>query len=464
MADIDALRKTASDISRRLKKNALDKSNIFLAAPPDSDGIASLAILCKSIFANGGVFNARFYNFLSNQKIEVLAGEGYADYIFIDLAEGREKEISEALRHKTIFIDHEYTQGDEDSYVSLNANTFGFDGSKEVSGAGLAYLISKELLPNPNSAAWMAVVGALGERQDVGPRRSFVGLNDLFVQEAVDSAQIEVKEDLMLFGRDVKPIHEAISYTCDPYIQGLTGNKDVSMSTLTTTKIELKKSSRWRVSSDLSKEERDRLLLALTSYLEISGDKISSLIGNAYLLKREDEHSFLKDCRDFASLLDASGALGQPSLGLSVCLGDRGKALSESERLLIEYRNLVLRSLNVILSNEERVVFSDHMVTVTADGLVTESIAGSIILALSAVPTMRERIVMLRVPIEDSLIRYWIRKGNWCASEADVGQSTRKIARSMDCLGGGNKSSAGARVSALKASEFAEKLRRELKT
>ncbi|MDG6933897.1 MAG: DHH family phosphoesterase [Nitrososphaerota archaeon] len=464
MADIEGLRKAASAIARNLRKNAVEKSNVFLAGPPDCDGIASIAILCKSIFANGGLFNARFYNFLSTQEIENIADDAYDSYVFVDLAEAREKEIYEALKEKAIFIGHHDIQGEDGEYTSLNASKFGFDGSKEISGSGLAYLVSKELLPNPNSAAWLAVVGALGDRQDIGPKRSLVGLNELFVQDAIDTAQVEVREDLMLFGREVKPIHEAISYTYDPFIQGLTGNKDVCMSALASSKIELKNASKWRVSSDLSKEERDKLLLTLTSYLEVSGDNISSLLGNTYLLRREDEHSYLKDCRDFASLLDACGRLGEPGVGLSVCLGDRGRALSESERLLIEYRKSILRSVNLLLSNEDRVLFNDSLVTVTADGIISESMAGALASSLAAIPKIRERVLMLRVPVEDSLIQFSVRKGNWCSAEVDVGQSVRKIAQSMECHGGGHRVMATARVSALKASEFAERLRKELKS
>ncbi|MEM3638002.1 MAG: DHH family phosphoesterase [Conexivisphaerales archaeon] len=464
MADIEALRKKASEIGQRLKKAASSKDSIFVAGRPDADGLATVAIICKSIFANNGIFHARFMNVLEKDELEKLSEENYSHYVFCELAGGKERQIFEVLGDKAIFIGHHNPQGDSDSFLSLNANTFGFDGSKEVSSSGLAYLISREMLPHPDSAAWLSLIGALGDRQDVGSKRSLIGLNELFLQDALNSSQVEVAEELLLFGRDVKALHEAIAYTTDPFIQGLTGNKDVCLSVLTSAKLELKKSSRWRVSSDLSNEERDKLLLTLTSYLQVTGDSISSVVGTVYLLKREDEHSFLKDARDFALLLDASGRMGRPGSGLSVCLGDRGKALTEAEKLLIDYKNQILRSIKVILSDEERLTFSDSVAVVGAEGLVDEQMAGALANALTVVPRVREKVIVLRVTTRDGMVKFSVRKGSACSLDVDVGQVVRKVSLQCDGEGGGHRTMAGARVSSVKASEFVERLRKEVKS
>lgn len=464
MADIEALRKAASNIGQKLKKAASEKESVLILGRPDSDGIAASAVLCKGIYFNGGIFNARFRAHLSKEAVESLSTEGYDHYVICELGGGREREFSEILGDKAIFIGHHNPQGEADSYISLNANSFGFDGSREVSCSGLAYLISKEMLPHPDSAAWLAIVGALGDRQDVGTKRSLVGLNELFMQDAVNSSQIEVKEELLLFGRDVKPIHEAIAYTHDPFIQGLTGNKDVCLSVLSSAKIELKKASRWKVASDLTSEERDKLLLTLSSYLQVSGDSMSSIVGTVYLLRREDEHSFLKDGRDYASLLEASARLGRASAGLSVCLGDRGKALTEAEKLLMDYKQRVLKCIRVILSDEERLSLSDSIAYVVGDGLVDESMSGSIAEALKVVPRLRDKVIILRTPVIGGVVKFSLRKGLSCQYEVDVGQVVRKISMLVDGEGGGHRTSAGARVSSVKANEFMEKIRKEVRS
>src|SRR5579875_1059088 len=446
MADIEALRRKASEIGQKLKNAASSRESIFVAGRPDADGLATVAIVCKGIFANGGIFNARFLSHLGKEEIEDLSNQSYDHYVFCELAGGKEREITDVLGEKAIFIGHHNPQGDINSYLSLNANSFGFDGSKEVSGAGLAYLVSRDMLQHPDSTAWLSILGALGDMQD-----------------AVNASQVEVSEELLLFGRDVKALHEAVAYTNDPFIQGLTGNKDVCLSALTSAKLELKKSSRWRVSSDLSDEERDKLLLTLTSYLQVTGDSISSIVGTVYLLKREDEHSFLKDARDFALLLDASGRMGKPSAGLSVCLGDRGKALTEAEKLLIDYKNQLLRSLKVVLSDEERLTVSDSLAVVSAEGLADEEMAGALANALMVVPRIREKVVVVRVPAKDGTVKFSIRKGSSCPFDIDAGQIVRKVSMQCEGEGGGHRTMAGARVSSVKASEFVERLRKEVK-
>lgn len=463
MADIEALREKASEIGQRLKKAAASKQKIFVAGRPDADGLATVAIICKGILSNGGIFNARFMSHLSRDMLDDLANQSYDHYIFCELAGGNEREVSELMSNKAIFIGHHNPQGESDSYLSLNANSFGFDGSKEVSGAGLAYLVSREMLPHPDSAAWLSVIGALGDRQDLGTKRSLIGLNELFLQDAVHASQIEVSEELLLFGRDVKALHEAVSYTTDPFIQGLTGNKDVCLSVLTSSKLELKKSSRWRVASDLSDEERDKLLLTLASYLQVTGDSVSSMIGTVYLLKREDEHSFLKDGRDFASMLDATGRMGKPSLGITICLGDRGRALTEAERLLVEYKGQILRSLKVILSDEERLTFSDSFAFVGSEGLLSEDMIGALANTLMVVPKVREKIIVVRVATSDGKVKFSIRKGLQCPLDVDIGQVVRRVSAQCDGEGGGHKTMAGARIPSVKALEFYDRLRKEVK-
>ncbi|MDG6928908.1 MAG: DHH family phosphoesterase, partial [Nitrososphaerota archaeon] len=219
MADIEALRDAASQIGQTLKEASRSKSDILMMASPEADGIASAAILCKTVFSMGGIFTARFSRYMADRDFEKLSTQGHDLLVFMEVADGREEELSRLFKGKAVFMGHH--QPAEKAERSLNSWSFGFDGSKEVSGSGLAYLVSQSVLPNPNSAAWLAVLGALGDRQDTGAKRSLIGLNEMFVQDAVGASQLEFQEDLLLFGREVKPLHESVALTSDPYIQGL---------------------------------------------------------------------------------------------------------------------------------------------------------------------------------------------------------------------------------------------------
>ncbi|MEM0286715.1 MAG: DHH family phosphoesterase [Nitrososphaerota archaeon] len=466
MADIEALRSSASDIGETIKKMALSKSRILILARPDADGIASLATLCKAIFSIGGIFTARFIRFLDRKTADMLLSEGYDLYVFLELAGGKEAETYEVFGNKSVFVSHHQSQASSgiNQSQSLNAQDFGLDGSVEISGTGLVYLISQNITPNPKYSAWLTVIGALGDRQDVGVKRSLTGLNETLMQDAISSSQLEIQDDLLLFGRDVKPLHESIYLTTDPYIQGLTGNKEIALSVLSASSIELKRASRWRVLSELSPEERDKLLLLLTSYTEAAGDSISSLIGNTYLLIKEDEHSFLRDARDFAALLDATGRMGKPSVGLSVCLGDRGKALSEAEKLLIEYKQSLIKVLNMIMSLDDKLNVSDQFAICLGDGIVHEAMAGAVVKTLAVVPKFRDKVIVLRTLTSDGDVSFSVRKGNTCRSDINLGLILRQIAITLGGEGGGNRNAAGARLPASKAIEFVERLKKEVKT
>src|SRR5207247_1730802 len=91
----------------------------------------------------------------------------------------------------------------------------GFNGSEEISGAGTAYLLAKALDSRNVDLSPMAIVGALGDQQDKAAKRGFKGLNSEILKDAVDSRLIEVKQDLIFFGRQTRPVHRAIASTTD---------------------------------------------------------------------------------------------------------------------------------------------------------------------------------------------------------------------------------------------------------
>jgi len=102
--------------------------------------------------------------------------------------------------------------------------------------------------------------------------------------------------------------------------------------------IKPKHDDKWRALRDLSEEERKRLCSALADYLLSKGLRyeISDLIGHIYTLNCEEDWTPLRDAREFAVLLNATGRMNRPGLGVSICMGDRTAALEEAEKVLNE--------------------------------------------------------------------------------------------------------------------------------
>ena len=186
----------------------------------------------------------------------------------------------------------------------------------------------------------IAIVGALGDMQDKNELRNLRGLNSFIVEDALTSNLIKVEKDLMFFGRETRPIHRALASSNRPFIPGITGDEGVSVKFLRDLHISLKKNKHWRSLRDLSFDERKILCSALADYLLDKGlhFEIENLIGNVYTLTKEEPHTALRDAREFAVLLNSTGRMDRPSLGLAICMGDRASSLKEANQILEDYR------------------------------------------------------------------------------------------------------------------------------
>src|SRR4029077_7406008 len=106
----------------------------------------------------------------------------------------------------------------------------------------------------------LAVIGAVGDRQDSGPGHSLTGLSREALQDAVSAGLIGVTKDFLFHGRETRPVHEAIALTYTPFITGLSGSKDAVLAALSNGGPKLKETGRWRFLSELSNEEKQMLL------------------------------------------------------------------------------------------------------------------------------------------------------------------------------------------------------------
>ena len=91
------------------------------------------------------------------------------------------------LGEKWIVLDHHRIPDSEhDHQRVINAWRYGIDGGMEICAGGMAYLAAVALDRNNADLAPMAVVAALGDRQDQGDKRSLVGKN-LEISDAAKS-------------------------------------------------------------------------------------------------------------------------------------------------------------------------------------------------------------------------------------------------------------------------------------
>jgi RecJ-like exonuclease len=355
--------------------------NISVITHLDCDGITSGSIVTKSLIRAGAKCTVRTVNEFSKNILEKMKTDSRQFHIITDLGGGFAKDIDNTLDDQWIVVDHHQIPQEEfDNQRVINAWKYDVDGGKDISAGGMAYLVSKALHQENTDLAWIAVVAALGDRQDQGEKKSFTGLNLEIASIAKKNSQVEIDLDILLVGRETRPLPDALAFTSQPFIEGLTWNRYACLSLLNSSGIKLKDGSRWRVPAELTEDEKRTLLQTISKYISTknASDTLDELVGYTYTLSGEDKRSFLRDAREFSTMLNSCGRIRKAGVGVAICMGDRTKMLQEGENILVEYRTFLRTYMNTLSSERWRITDNGSYLMVNAEGLVPENMTGAV--------------------------------------------------------------------------------------
>jgi len=431
--------------------------NISVITHLDCDGITSGSIVTKSLIRSGAKCTVRTVNEFNKNLVERMKNDSREFHVITDLGGGFAKELDSGLDDNWIVVDHHQIPEEEfDNERVINAWKYDIDGGVEVSAGGMAYLVSKALHKENTDLAWIAVVAALGDRQDQGEKKSFSGINLDIASTAKKNGQVEIDLDILLVGRETRPLPDALAFTSHPFIEGLTWNRDACLSLLNSSGIKLKDGSRWRVPAELTEDEKRTLLQTISKFTTSKNatEIMDELVGYTYTLSGEDKRSFLRDAREFSTMLNSCGRIRKAGVGIAVCMGDRTKMLEEGENILLEYRTLLRTYMNALSSERWRVVDNGKYVMVDGEGLVSENMTGAVSSLLGGSQKNTGKIIILRTNGEDGTIKFSSRKSTGCKSEVNLGLLMRACATKVSGVGGGHNAAAGARITKDKLDEF----------
>jgi RecJ-like exonuclease len=206
------------------------------------------------------------------------------------------------------------------------------------------------------------------------------------VEDAVNTGYLSVETDLMFFGRETRPIHQALARTTNPFLPGISGEEDKSLAFLVNLGIKPKQGDKWRALRDLSEEEKKNLFSAIADYLVSKGfasDAALDLIGNVYTLAREEPWTPLRDAREFTVMLNATGRMDKAGLGVAICMGDRGKCLQEAITVIKEYRRTITKYLSWLTEKPERLEELESIYVVRGDSVIDEKVISPVSSILS---------------------------------------------------------------------------------
>ncbi|HDI01523.1 MAG TPA: DHH family phosphoesterase, partial [Candidatus Bathyarchaeota archaeon] len=257
----------------RLSRWAKEGNPISIVSHVDADGISAAGIMASCLYRLGVPFRVRIVPWLDEDIISELSSDFEGPFVFTDIGSSYMELLAKELGTRGVLVlDHHPPSGPPPpGWVEVNPHNHGLDGSKDISGAGVAYLVARELDSSFRDLAPLAVVGALGDLQDTFNKRSLAGLNELAVRDAVEAGLLEVSKDLIFYGRETRPIHKAMAYTTSPLVPGITYREDNCLMVLSKAGIRVKEDDRWRAVRDLTDEEKERLLEALRDFLASRG-------------------------------------------------------------------------------------------------------------------------------------------------------------------------------------------------
>ena len=443
MGNLEALKAKASLIAEKIVEAAESRKRILIVGHIDADGISSASLIARALRCLEASYNIRILNDLTTTALEELRCEDYDLYVLCELGGGMLKVLENYLGSRWVLIDHHQVPEDELTHPSiLNAWCYGFDGGVEACASTLAYFVSSAIDHSLRGFSWLPVVAALADKQDQGERRSLVGANKVVLEAAKDAGLVSESIDLLFYGRETRAVHEALAATTTPYIQGLSGNREACLTALSAAGIKLRSDDHWRTLSELTKEEKQKIVDILLPY--IGGRGVDELIGYVYTLLKEDEFSPLRDAREFGTVLNACGRMGKSGLGVGLCLGDRGYSLTEAEKVLAEYRQIINRAVKMFTEDETRVMKHQLFNLVVADDLINAEMLGSISSILSTIPKFSDKPLFLTTKTKEGGLRISARLGAAYKGEVNIGLTLRKVAERVNGQGGGHKAAGGA--------------------
>ncbi|MEM2141691.1 MAG: DHH family phosphoesterase [Candidatus Thorarchaeota archaeon] len=358
-----------ADMSSRVRLAAerlRGSERVMAVSHIDADGICAQAVMIRTVERLGKYVSWKSIPQLSSESVTGLADSVRKErpdlVVFTDLGTGQLNLIkSEILSidcvREVLILDHHLPQDPEDDRTTegateVNPNLHALDGSRDLSGAGTAFLVALEVDRKNTDLSELAVVGASGDLQDYYGR-GMSGVNREIVALAEEEGVVRVCRDLTFFGINTRPLPMLLEYTTEPYLPGLTGNREACYRFFAERGIPLKDDDQWRTWSDLSETEKKTVIQGLVLImLEAYDDPavVEGIIGDIYVLLRRPLRTEMRNAKEFSTLLNACGRNREPEVGVRVCLGSQ-EAYERASSLLHQHRMNLAQALGRLASN-----------------------------------------------------------------------------------------------------------------
>ncbi|HPT37667.1 MAG TPA: DHH family phosphoesterase [Methanothrix sp.] len=434
------------------------KKDLLIVSHVDADGLTSAAIICTAVERCGLDYRSMFFRQLDEAALDEIADQNAELVIFTDLGSGMIPQICDRGLAAIVADHHKPASSEAQPIAHVNPHLVGADGATQLSGSGTSFLLARELANSPgenDDLAALAVVGAVGDLQDMA-HGQLVGINRNLLDIGSAAGALSFGRDIKLFGRQTRPVYKMLEYSQDPYLPGLSGNEDACIAFLKEIGIRLS-GERWRRWIDLNSEERSLLVTAIIRKglrNGLSNVKLERLIGEVYILLSEQEGTELRDASEYSTLLNATARYGHADVGLSVCMGDRGHAFSEAQRLLGQHRQNLVNGLKLVA--EKGIIPMKSIQYFDAGDAILDTIVG-IVAGMSFQMADRSRPILAFALTEKGELKVSARgTQDLVRSGLDLADALSRSARAVGGVGGGHNVAAGATIPREARQQFLE--------
>lgn len=415
------------DEACKILKEHLDKGDIIrIISHNDADGLSAAGMIGKAISTRNGQFHISIISRLTDNFIKKLSNERYQIFFFCDMGSANLPALSRLHGNVIIADHHQPTDSTIDTnIIHVNPHLFGFDGSRELSASGAAYLIIRGL---EKSLASFALVGAFGDMQYFN---EFIGMNRFIMEEGLKNGSVQTHEDLRIASRYDEPLYKALASTFNPILPGITANIEGSKEFLE--KIGVSYAIRFQ---DLAAEEKDTLKNEL---IKINPD----IFGQVFTDKRLP--LTIRYLSDFAKLLDACGKNKEYGLAIGICLGEEEKSLEKALNLQRKYREDIIKGLEWI--KRERPKKMEHIQYIYTKEKALKGVMGTIASISFSLGLSDPNLPILALSRMDNQVKVSARATqNMIKKGVDLGRALRDASSNFGGTGGGHDIAAGAMI------------------
>ncbi len=440
--------------AHNMVKNAED---VKIYSHIDCDGLSAGAILSSTLDELGIDHEIEF---LSLDMLEDLRAENELT-IFSDLGSGQNLDRFTTSNSQVLILDHHPPLRAQNqfngNFLELNPHYYGIDGSYEISGGGMAYLLAKTF--ELYDLSWMGVLSAVGDMQDSHTGKLH-GLNREILQDGINRDLVNSSYDLSIYGRQTRPLFIALSYFGDVNLP-ITNNRNECILLLRKLEIPTKNGSgKQRTLYDLSMDEKQRIFSELVRMLSKEVPQryvkhVPQLVsGDAYEFLNEKMYTPLRDASEFSTAINACSRNKKHDIALKVLKGDRQGGLKAMEKLGRQHRRYLAQKMEWV-KEEEKINHRDNLQYFEGYGIKSEVI-GTITGMLLNYGDWRKPIIgFTDVSDEKDGVKVSLRCSRLLAYDGvHFGNLIKKVAGKVGGNGGGHSVACGAYIPESKVEEF----------